>query len=193
LLWWEFSLQEINSFKTTSMADQFLGEIRMFGCNYAPQGWAQCNGQLLSISQNTALFSLLGTQYGGDGRVNFALPNLQGASTLNAGSGAGLSTYEVGESGGQATVTLSPSQMPMHSHSVNAVTAGNTADPNGLLWGNPAGRPAPFFYANSIGTAVAMSTQAIGLSGGNGPHDNLMPYLVINVCIALTGIFPARS
>lgn len=175
------------------MADQYIGEIRIFGCNYAPTGWAQCNGQLLPIAQNTALFSLLGTNYGGDGRVTFALPNLQGAATLNSGSGAGLSPYTVGQRAGVATVTLTLNEIPSHTHAANAKTAGSQASPNGALWANPAGRPAPNFFTNGIGTSPAMNAQAIALTGGSNAHNNLMPYQVMNFCIALYGVFPPRS
>lgn len=175
------------------MADQYVGEIRIFGCNFAPTGWAQCNGQILSISQNTALFSLLGTNYGGDGRVTFALPNLQGAATLNWGSGAGLTSYVVGETAGAATVTLTLNEMPGHSHTVNAINSGNAASPNGSIWGNPTARPAPNFFTNSVGSGPVMNPQAIGVNGGNSAHNNLMPYQVVNYCIALTGVFPPRS
>lgn len=175
------------------MSDQFVGEIRMFGCNFAPKGWAQCNGQLLPISQNTALFSILGVSYGGDGRSTFALPNLQGSAALHWGNGPGLSPYVVGETGGSTTVTLLQSEMPGHTHAANAKTSGNTANPDGLVWGNPTARPAPNFFTNSIGTATVMNAQAIGIRGGSNPHNNLMPYRVVNFCIALTGVFPPRS
>ncbi len=175
------------------MSDQYLGEIRMFGCNFAPVGWALCNGQILPISQNTALFSLLGTSFGGDGKITFALPNLQGTSTLSTGQGAGLSSYTVGEQGGQPTTTLILTEMPLHTHGVNAVTGGTTADPKGLVWGNPSGRPAANFFANVPGTPSAMNQQAVATSGGTSPHNNLMPYLVLNFCIALNGAYPPRS
>lgn len=174
------------------MSDQFVGEIRVFGCNFAPKGWAQCNGQILPISQNTALFSLLGTYYGGDGRVTFALPNLQGAATTGTGNGAGLTPYSLGETAGATTTTLTLSQMPAHTHAANAKTGGTSADPNGLIWGSPSGRPAPNFLTDNIGTAQQMNAQALASSGGNGPHNNLMPYQVVNFCIALSGIFPQR-
>ena len=175
------------------MADPFVAEIRMFGCNFAPNGWALCNGQLLSISQNTALFSLVGTYYGGDGRTTFGLPNLQGSAALDAGSGAGLTQRVIGETGGEISVTLIASEMPSHTHNANAKTAGTAADPSGVLWGNPSGRPAPNFFADALGTPQLMSTTALANSGGGQPHNNMMPYQVVNFCIALQGIYPPRS
>lgn len=177
------------------MADPFVAEVRMFGFNFAPRGWATCDGQLLPISQNTALFSLLGTNYGGDGRSTFGLPNLQASAALHAGSsgGPGLSQRFVGEVGGSQSVTLLASEMPGHNHAANANTAGNNASPAGLDWGNPGGRPAPNFMANAQGTAQPMSLQALAVSGGSLPHNNLMPYLTVTFCIALQGVFPARN
>src|SRR5690348_8785921 len=117
------------------MSDQFVAEIRIFPFNFAPTGWALCNGQLMPISQNTALFSLLGTTYGGDGKSNFALPNLQGSSPMQPGQGPGLSSYYLGQAGGEDSITLLQTEMPAHTHIANAKPAGTTADPNGLLWG----------------------------------------------------------
>lgn len=176
------------------MSSPFVAEIRMFGCNFAPTGWAQCNGQLLPISQNTALFSLLGTYYGGNGKSTFGLPNLQGSAAMSAGQGAGLTDRFLGETGGEQSVTLLVSEMAGHNHvPVNAKVKGTVADPNGKLWANPDGRPAPNFFANAIGTAQPMSPLAIGISGGGLPHNNMMPYNVVNFCIALQGVFPPRG
>jgi microcystin-dependent protein len=180
------------------MSDQFLGEIRLFACNFAPIGWATCSGQILPISQNTALFSLLGTNYGGDGRSNFGLPNLQGALPVAQGQGAGLSLYVVGQSGGSASITLPATEMPSHTHTLNA-------DKGTALSNNPAaaiymkghftttsgGGPVQAYKAQTPTTQMAAN--AIGPIGGGQAHNNLMPYLALNYCIALQGIFPPRS
>jgi microcystin-dependent protein len=176
------------------MSDQFVAEIRIFPFNFAPQGWAQCNGQLLPISQNTALFSLLGTNYGGNGQSTFGLPNFQNSGVLCGGQGTGLSNRILGEIGGEQTVTITISQMPAHTHIPFAKSTGTLADPGGATWGEPANaRPAPNFYVSTQGTAPTMNANAIGVVGGSQPHDNMMPYLALNYCIALTGIYPSRS
>ena len=177
------------------MSNPFVAEIRIFGCNFAPKGWAQCNGQLLALSQNTALFSLVGTFYGGDGRSTFGLPNLQGNAALGMGNGAGLTSRVIGETEGEASVTLLATQLPSHTHTANANIPGNSADPgNTTVWGNSGSqRPAPNIYATTAGTPVGMNGAALGLSGGSLPHNNMMPYLVLNFCIALTGVFPSRG
>lgn len=176
------------------MADQFVAEIRIFPFNFAPKGWAMCDGQLLPISQNTALFSLLGTMYGGDGKSTFALPDLQGMSPLHAGQGPGLSLYDIGQTGGSQTVTLLISEMPSHTHTVAGKTgAGNTADPSNMVWANPAGRPVPNSFVNGNSGLVAMSPSALSVAGGSQPHNNMMPYLGLNFCIALQGIYPPRT
>lgn len=175
------------------MADAFLAEIRIFPLNFAPKGWAACNGQLLAISQNTALFALLGVTYGGDGRTTFALPNIQGRASMQWGQGPGLTPRSLGEMGGEATVTLTTQQMPAHTHLAmgNANSAGTAAAGN--VWGNPAGhKPAPNFYSTALGTPQNMSQQAIGIAGNGQPHNNLMPYQVLTYCIAMQGIFPQR-
>lgn len=177
------------------MSDQFLGEIRPCGFNFAPTGWAQCNGQLLPVSQNTALFSLLGTDYGGDGVTTFALPNLQGTFPLQFGQGAGLSYREIGEAGGSATVTLINEELPSHSHQVlGAPIAGDSTSPGNNTFANPSEGGSPgYAYALPTGTKVNMDGAGLSGTGGGQPHDNMPPYLVVNFCIALTGIFPARS
>jgi len=177
------------------MADPFVAEIRIFGFNFAPQGWAQCDGQILAISQNTALFSLLGTTYGGNGQSTFALPDLQGNAAMQHGQGPGLSLRDLGEIGGEQSVTLIISEMPAHTHTpTNAKPAGGLPDPTGNMWGtSSAGKVAANFYAPAVGTAVNMNPLAFGLNGGGLPHNNLMPYLVLNFCIALQGVFPSRS
>jgi microcystin-dependent protein len=176
------------------MADQFLGEIRIFPFNFAPVGWAFCNGQILPISQNTALFSLLGTTYGGDGKSNFALPNLQGNAPLMAGQGPGLSERFLGETSGEPTVTLLQSQMPTHTHVPLGVAAnGDQNSPQSNTWATAHSGPKTKdrTYATSGGTP--MSPNAIPIAGGSQPHDNMPPYLTLNFCIAMVGIFPARS
>lgn len=176
------------------MSDPFLAEIRMFAGNFAPTGWALCNGQLLPISQNTALFALLGTFYGGDGKVTFALPNLTGSAPLQQGQGQGLSARDLGESGGVPNVTLLSSEMPAHTHVPQAVTAssGNANNPVGDVWA-PAqfGRVAENLYSTNA-PDLQMSPLAVGIAGGSQPHNNMPPYLCITFIIALQGIFPAR-
>ena len=176
------------------MANPFVAEIRIFGCNFAPIGWAMCNGQIISISQNTALFSLLGTTYGGDGRTNFALPNLQGMAAMDQGQGPGLSLRVLGEQGGEPNVTLLTTQMPSHNHTLMGKAAGGQADPVGHLYGTAGTQlPPPNFYADAVGTQQTMNPQALPLVGSSTPHNNLMPYQVLNICIALQGVFPSRN
>ena len=174
------------------MADPFLGEIRMFAGNFAPRGWAFCNGQILAISQNTALFSLLGTQYGGNGTTNFALPNLQGRVPMHQGNGAGLTPREIGETGGSATVTLLANQLAPHAHAVNCLsTVGNAGAPTAALWA-ALGRGRPASYSNATPN-VAMNGQALANAGGGQPHNNLSPYVAVSFIIATQGIFPSRN
>jgi len=177
------------------MADQFLGEIRIMGFNFAPTGWALCNGQLMPISQNTALFSLLGTTYGGDGRSTFALPNLQGSAPLQAGQGPGLSLRDLGESGGESAVTLLAAEMPAHNHTVACFNgAGSLTSPApNVAAAATVGRQSENRYSASAGTAPLMHPQAVAASGGGQPHNNMPPYLALNYCIALQGIFPPRT
>jgi microcystin-dependent protein len=176
------------------MSAPFLGEIRMFGFNFPPRGWAFCSGQLLPISQNTALFSILGTTYGGNGTSTFALPNLQGAAPMNSGQGPGLTNRVLGETGGSPAVTLITTQMPIHSHTLECST--NLADQHGAAGNIPApgvARRGQNFYASAGGTNPAMQSSLVGLAGGSLPHNNLPPFLAVNFCIALQGIFPARN
>ncbi len=168
--------------------DPFVAEIRIFPFNFAPKGWAWCDGQLLPLSQNTALFSLLGTTYGGDGKSNFALPDLQGRAPMHPGQGPGLSLHDLGETGGSETVSLLESEIPSHAHGLQAV-GGFGATNNDVLAKGDAGLNA---YV-APGTLVSMSDQAIAPAGGDQPHNNLMPYLTFYFCIALQGVYPPRT
>ncbi|HYL76334.1 MAG TPA: tail fiber protein [Bryobacteraceae bacterium] len=174
------------------MANPFVAEIRIFAGNFAPTGWALCNGQLMPISQNTALFSLLGTTYGGDGKSTFALPNLQGSAPMQAGQGPGLSLRDLGETGGEPTVTLLDVEMPAHSHGVQAAAAGGLAGPGGNAWASGL-KGHPGSYASSASATAPMSPLATSIAGGNLPHNNMPPYLCLTFIIALQGVFPARS
>jgi microcystin-dependent protein len=170
--------------------DPFVAEVRIFPFNFAPNGWAFCNGQLMPISQNTALFSLLGTTYGGNGSSNFALPDLQGNAPMHPGQGPGLSLHDLGEVGGSATVTLLESEIPAHKHTIQVASLNSQAlTPNGNVTGR--GNPTPIYAATL--TPVAMGTNTIAPQGGNQPHNNMQPYLVVNFCIALQGVFPPRG
>ncbi|MBI1840905.1 MAG: phage tail protein [Verrucomicrobia bacterium] len=176
------------------MADPFLAEIRLFGFNFAPRGWAFCTGQILPIGQNTALFSLLGTTYGGNGRSTFALPNLEGAVVMHPGHGPGLSNYDLGQSGGQSTVTLLNSEMPQHSHALAASNEiGEDRKPSGEAFARSTGGPLYGPPPVPPAASVAMAPAAIGVIGGNQPHNNMMPHLAVSFCIALQGIYPARG
>jgi microcystin-dependent protein len=173
------------------MTDQFVAEIRMVGFNFAPTGWAQCDGQLLPISQNTALFSLLGTFYGGDGKSTFALPNLQGSAPMFWGQGLGLSLRDLGQSGGESTVTLLESEIPAHQHSVNATTS--PADVSSPTATTALARTTGGSGYAASGALVPLDAATLAPVGGNLPHNNLMPFLVMNFCIAMQGIFPPRQ
>jgi microcystin-dependent protein len=174
------------------MADPFLAEIRIYPFAFAPRGWAFCNGQLLPISQNTALFSLCGTTYGGDGRTTFGLPNLQGRAALHEGQGPGLSSYDLGEVGGSDTITLLQTEMPAHSHALQAQGGpANVATPTGAMPARVVG--ATPYLPPAGAPIVAMAANAIGQAGGGQPHNNLQPYLTMNFCIALQGVFPSRG
>jgi microcystin-dependent protein len=175
------------------MADQFIGEIRTVGFNFAPQGWALCNGQLLPISQYTALFSLLGTFYGGDGRSNFALPNLQGNAPMDQGNGQGLTPRTIGESGGSTSVTLLTTQIPSHNHvAMNAAASNAEAPATNVVFGG-GGRGKPEAFGQPSASVAAMSAQAVAITGNSQPHNNMPPYLTLNFIIALQGIFPSRG
>jgi microcystin-dependent protein len=172
------------------MADPFVAEIRIFPFNFAPKGWAWCDGQLMPLSQNTALFSLLGTTYGGNGKSNFALPDLQGRAPMHPGQGPGLSLHDLGETGGSETVTLLESEIPAHSHAVSV----SQAD---ALVGSPVGQQ----FATGIGIGMyatpgaltQLNPSALAPAGGDQPHNNLQPYLTFYFCIALQGVFPPRG
>ncbi|NYF80594.1 phage tail protein [Granulicella arctica] len=179
------------------MSEPFVGEIRVAGFNFAPVGWALCQGQLLPISQNTALFSLLGTFYGGNGTSNFALPNLQGSIAIGMGQGAGLSVYDLGEVGGESVVTLNTQQMSPHSHTLPVSgAAGRVSAPSPSSFLGATGRGVKGIYASSAQQAsspVNMASSAVVSTGGGQAHNNMGPYLVLNYIIALQGVFPARS
>jgi microcystin-dependent protein len=174
------------------MANPFLAEIRIFTGNFAPKGWALCDGQLMPISQNTALFSLLGTTYGGDGKSNFALPNLQGNAPMQAGQGPGLSLRFLGEVGGEQTVTLLQTEMPAHSHGIQAASGGGNPDPTNNAWASGL-KTGPSLYSASGPNNVQMNPFALSVAGGNLPHNNMPPFLGLTFIIALQGIFPPRS
>lgn len=175
------------------MADPFLAEIRILPFNFAPRGWTFCNGQILPISQNTALFSLLGTVYGGDGQSTFALPNLQGHAAMHPGQGPGLSERYLGELNGSETVSLLLLEIPAHSHPVNGKVAGGAANPTDMVWGtSSAVKVAANFYAPAAPAPVNMNAGALSVAGGSQPHNNLMPYNTLNFNIALQGVYPPR-
>lgn len=170
--------------------DPFVAEIRMFTFNFAPRGWAFCDGRTLPISQNTALFSLLGTTYGGDGKSTFGLPNLQGSAPVFWGQGPGLTLRDIGETSGSEAVTLLVSEMPAHSHGIGVGT-GNPAESNTPLNNVLSVTNRPVFSAASA-PGGTMSPNTLGNTGGSQPHNNMQPYLTVNFCIAMQGIFPPR-
>ena len=179
------------------MMDPYIGEIRQFAGNYAPHGWAFCNGQVLSITQNEALFPLIGTTYGGDGHTNFALPDLRGRAAMHQGHGRGLTPRIVGEAGGLNSVTLTETEMPSHTHVPNC--RNNKSDfkeksPEGAVWMSSIGRGAPAIYAAySTTNEVNMNPQCVQPAGGNQPHNNMQPFLGLNFIICLYGEYPIRQ
>lgn len=181
------------------MATPYVGQISMFGGNFAPSGWAMCNGQLLQISQYTTLYALIGTAYGGDGLSTFGLPNLISRLPVHIGNGLGLSSYALGQAGGVPNVTIDTTTMPSHTHALNATTAqGNTGTiSNAVIPATPTGSNNPELYAGPGGvpppTYYPMAAGACTMTGGSQPHSNLMPSVCITFIIALTGVYPSRS
>lgn len=179
------------------MAQPYLGEIKLFGGNFQIRGWAYCNGQLLSIAQNSALYALLGTTYGGDGVTTFALPNLQSRIALHQGTGPGLTTRVIGEANGVESVTLIPSQLPSHTHQAIATTVQSTASaPANALPATPSHATTEFLYlsGSASGTTDAPpAPSSVSSAGGNQPHNNIQPILALNYLIALEGVFPAQN
>lgn len=175
------------------MSNPFVAEIRIFTGNFAPVGWALCDGQLLPISQNTALFSLLGTTYGGNGTSNFALPNLQGCAPMQAGQGPGLSLRDLGETAGEQTITLLQSEMPAHSHSALAAGGSDSNDPGNNAWASGQKGFGSVYAPSNPQSNVQMNPFGTSISGGNLPHNNMPPFLGLTFIIALQGVFPARS
>lgn len=175
------------------MSNPFLAEIRIFTAGFAPKGWAQCDGQLMPISQNTALFSLLGTTYGGNGTSNFALPNLQGCAPMQAGQGPGLTLRDLGETAGEQTVTLLQTEMPAHSHGAVAAGTNTTANPQNCAWGSGQKGFGNTYAPSTPSSNVQMNPFGLSIAGGNLPHNNMPPFLGLTFIIALQGVFPARS
>ena len=175
------------------MADPFVAEIRIFPFNFPPKGWAFCDGQLLPLSQNTALFSLLGTTYGGNGKSNFALPDMQGNAPMHPGQGPGLSLHDLGEIGGSETVTLLESEIPSHSHALMASNEDGvqgTLTPGTTLSTSVGGK---LYQTTTNSNLVMMNPSALAPAGGDQSHNNMMPYLTLSFCIALQGVFPPRT
>jgi microcystin-dependent protein len=171
------------------MADPFVAEIRIFPFNFAPRGWAWCDGQLLPLSQNTALFSLLGTTYGGNGKSNFALPDLQGRAPMHPGQGPGLSLHDLGETGGSETVSLLESEIPSHSHTLRADEDDSTFfTPQNMFLA-----ALNQMYLEPASVTTVMAPEALAPAGGDQPHNNMQPYLTFYFCIALQGVFPPRG
>ena len=173
------------------MSEPFIAEIKIFAGNFAPRSYAFCNGQLLPVSQNTALFSLIGTTYGGDGRTTTALPNLKGRAPMHPGRGPGLTSRRLGQKGGAETVTLSEAQMPNHSHTMEArPSAASTSTPTNNFFANITGAN---FYSSSTSSMVNMQTGLLQNAGGGQPHNNMQPFIAMNFIIALQGLYPSRS
>lgn len=177
------------------MAQPYLAEIKMFGGNFAPRGYALCNGQIIAISQNTALFSLLGTTYGGNGTSNFGLPNMQGRAPVHQGNGAGIDPVSLGEMAGETNVTLIAGNLPQHTHPISGavITSSNPGETpaSNTLFTNSAPNQ---LYAQALGTgALNLAPQTITMAGGSQPHNNAQPYLAVTFIIALSGVFPVRN
>jgi microcystin-dependent protein len=170
--------------------EPYIGQIMAFGGNFAPQGWALCDGSLLPISQYDALFSLIGTTYGGDGQTTFAVPDLRSRAALHQGQGPGLSSYSLGQSGGAEAVTLTENQLSPHSHpAMGHSGAGDNAHPAGAVWATSSTN----LYTAGAAANAAMDATSIAPSGGSQPHDNMLPFLTLNFCIALEGIYPSQG
>lgn len=174
------------------MADPFFGEIRIFAGDYPPYNWAFCNGQLIPISQNSALYSILGVQFGGDGKSTFALPNLNGRVPMGQGNGPGLTPRDVGEVGGAANVTLLHTNMPAHTHTANASNTSTIDSPVNAIWSSTSGRGGIGAYGTTTDN-TQLSPEAIGIAGESHPHNNMQPYLGLSFIICLHGIFPPRE
>ena len=170
------------------MADPFIGEIKLWSLKYAPMGWAYCNGQLLNVQQNPALFAVIGNVYGGDGQTNFALPNLQSRLPIHQGAGPGLSTRVLAETGGTETVTVTVNQLPSHTHIPNSSSTASGDSPANSYWGTTSAKP----YGAVPGNAV-MNAASVGIAGGSQPHDNMIPYLCVSFIISLFGIYPSPT
>jgi len=175
------------------MADPFVAEIRIFPFNFAPKGWAWCDGQLLPLSQNTALFSLLGTTYGGDGKSNFALPDLQGRAPMHPGQGPGLSLHDLGETGGSETVSLLESEIPSHSHALRASLDDGDLGAPGPTRSLAKSGSGVIYTSNTASGTPAMASDGLAPAGGDQPHNNMQPYLTFYFCIALQGVYPPRT
>lgn len=176
------------------MSEPFIAEVVMFAGNFAPRGWAFCQGQVLAIAQNTALFSLLGTTYGGNGQTTFALPDLRGRVPVGTGQGPGLPSMTLGEVAGEPSHTLNVNEMPAHTHSAQVGAqsgAGNSTSPSGATWATSSSRDA--LYSTSAPNAQMSAGVTVGAAGGSQPHNNMQPYLGMNYIIALEGIYPSRN
>lgn len=176
------------------MSEAYIGEIRMFGYNFAPRGWLDCNGSLLAIAQYDVLFALIGTTYGGDGQTTFALPDLRGRLPISQGQGPGLSNYVIGQVAGTENVTLLSTQMPAHSHSAVATSASaNVGSPGTTVL--PGAISSDTLYTNDVTNLVpnVMAASSVSFAGGSAPHENCMPTLTVRYCIAVEGIFPSRN
>jgi microcystin-dependent protein len=177
------------------MGEPYLGELRIFGFSFAPQGWAYCDGQLMSIAQNTALYAVIGTTFGGDGQTTFALPNMQGNAPMEWGAGTGLTPRSIGEVLGTASVTLTTQQIPSHNHMFYGATAGDPTQYQAAPTNQAqisAASPGQVYSATPL-PPVPFSQKAIGGAGQSQPHDNLQPLLVLNFCMAMVGLFPSRN
>jgi len=174
--------------------DPYVGEIRIFSGNYAPVGWALCNGQLLTIQSNSALFSIIGFRYGGDNKSTFALPNLQAKAAVGQGAGQGLTPRVIASTGGSATATLLSTQMPSHTHMATSIpTVGGTVTPTNALWGTSSGLvPKPIYSKDNV-IDTQMNPTALASTGGSQPHNNMQPYVSMSFIIALEGVYPPKS